>query len=53
MPKINNKLLFFTNRYKPGMGLEEMPAELDASVCKQEKKPHPNFSGVVVHAALF
>jgi len=33
--KINNKLLFLTHRYKPGTG---MPAELDASVRRLEKK---------------
>jgi len=38
MPKIHNKLLFLTNRYKPETGA----AELDTSVCKLEEKPHPN-----------
>jgi len=28
-----------------------MPAELDASMRMLEEKPHPNFNGVVVHAA--
>jgi len=29
-----------------------MPAELDTSVCMLEEKPHPNFNGVVLHAAF-
>jgi len=34
------------------LGLDEMPAELDASGYMLEEKPHPNLNGVVVHTAL-
>jgi len=50
MLKINKKNFCFSLT-ATNLGLEEMPDELDASVRMLQEKHHPNFNGVVVHAA--